>query len=241
MQDIEVKIFADLNKRIAEATAAFSDLANAPGKLTIDNEKIVRRAVRLMVECCSALELKSAVEILSTRIDKTPQTVEMWEFVQDVFRNAFEEQRVFRVDGTNIHYLVTEKPFGEAVSSRFQSCEDDIEWASRCLAFGLPTASVFHMMRAGEKAVQELGIELGVTNVDKEWGKILSDMDEKIQGMEKNSVERARWAEAKQNLWNVKEAWRNPTMHPRGRYTQEQGERVFEAMKILMQSLTTLV
>ena len=96
-------------------------------------------------------------------------------------------------------------------------------------------------MRAGEKAVQELGIELGVTNVDKEWGKILSDMDEKIQGMEKNSVERARWAEAKQNLWNVKEAWRNPTMHPRRRYTQEQGERVFEAMKILMQSLTTLV
>jgi hypothetical protein len=74
------------------------------------------------------------------------------------------------------YYRQSEPLFGLAVERRFPSASEDISEAGKCLGLGRSTASVFHLMRAMELAVVEIGRLLGVTvvdqnNVDLEWGK----------------------------------------------------------------------
>jgi hypothetical protein len=55
-------------------------------------------------------------------------------------------------------------------------------------------------------------------NVDLEWGKILSNMSPPIEAMPKGN-EKKEWSAAFTLLMHVKQAWRNPTMHPKQTYT----------------------
>ncbi len=62
--------------------------------------------------------------------------------------------------------------FGGSVEAKFPDAVEDIESAGKCLALGLGTSSVFHLMRVMELAVQILSSKLGVSRVEKEWGKL---------------------------------------------------------------------
>jgi len=95
-------------------------------------------------------------------------------------------------------------------------------------------------MRAMEEAVKILGTKLGVANVEKEWGKILSDLTSKIEAMPKGT-HRDEWSACHVNLYHVKQAWRNSTMHPKETYTNQQARDVLRAVRAFMQQLATLV
>jgi hypothetical protein len=49
------------------------------------------------------------------------------------------------------------------------------------------------------------------------------------------------WSHCHANLYHVKQAWRNPTMHPRETYTQEQAREVFATVRTFMEQLQTLI
>jgi hypothetical protein len=118
--------------------------------------------------------------------------------------------------------------------------EEDLDEACNCLALARATACVFHLMRAMEEAVKILGTKLGVTNVEKEWGKILSDIGAKIEAMPKGQS-RDEWSACHVNLYHVKQAWRNSTMHPKETYTTEQAKEVLDAVFAFLKQLATLV
>jgi hypothetical protein len=48
-----------------------------------------------------------------------------------------------------------------------------------------------------------------------------------------------RFSEAMAHLNNVKDAWRNPTMHSRRRYNQEEAEAIFANVKTFVTFLIT--
>jgi len=137
-------------------------------------------------------------------------------------------------------YRQDDPPFGRPVSDAFPHSIEDISEAAKCLALGRSTATVFHLMRAMEGAVQRLAAKLGVKNVDKEWGKLISDIAQAIEAMPKGS-DRNRWSETKTHLYHVKQAWRNDTMHPKQTYTFEEARAIFEAVKVFMNGLAALV
>jgi hypothetical protein len=95
-------------------------------------------------------------------------------------------------------------------------------------------------MRAMEAAVQRLSAELGIRNINREWGKLLSDIGGKIENMPKGE-KRDDWSQVHANLYHVKQAWRNDTMHPKATYTEEEAREVFEAMKAFMRKLASLL
>lgn len=136
-------------------------------------------------------------------------------------------------------YDVGELPFGPEVENAFNNSEDVTE-AANCLALGRYTASVFHLMRGMERAVAALCSSLGCTNVDKEWGKLLSDMKVKIEAMPKGSL-RDQWSESHSLLYHVKQAWRNNTMHPKQTYTESECKAIYDATKAFMIDLAPLV
>lgn len=99
---------------------------------------------------------------------------------------------------------------------------------------------VFHLMRAMEAAVKALALRVGAAHVEKEWGKLLSDISTAIEAMPKGA-ERDRWSESHSHLYHVKQAWRNDTMHPKKTYTEEEARTVYQAVRSFMTHLASLL
>jgi HEPN domain-containing protein len=132
------------------------------------------------------------------------------------------------------------EPFGSEVAATFPEVSYDIEEATKCLGLGRTTATVFHLMRSMECAVQLLAGQLGISNIEREWGKLLADMKTKVEAMPKGS-DRDAWSENMTLLYHVKQAWRNDVMHPRATYTEEQAKEIHDAVRSFMRNLAALV
>lgn len=144
------------------------------------------------------------------------------------------------VDPALAPYEQAREMFGLEVAAKLPNSMEDIESAGTCLCLSQATACVFHLMRAMEGAVGALCTSLGIPNPDRVWGQLLSDLDAKIGQMPKGAA-RTEWSAVRANLYHVKEAWRNDTMHPKQTYTVEQAKEVFEATKVFMRQLAGLI
>ncbi len=171
-----------------------------------------------------------------------PETIS--KLVEEAYLRLLDEieERIFVAipsEMTDV-YRQSEPPFGISAENAFPLATGDISEAAKCLALGRSTASVFHLMRAMEIAVQALSAKLGVTKVEKEWGKLLSDITSAIESMPKGSA-RDEWSEARTHLYHVKQAWRNNTMHPKQTYTLEEAQAIYDAVRVFMTDLASLV
>jgi HEPN domain-containing protein len=138
------------------------------------------------------------------------------------------------------YYSPPEPLFGHIVEVRIPEANDDIVEGGKCFAVGRYTASIFHLMRAMETAVQALSSALRIENVEREWGKLLSDIAKKVEAMERGN-ERDEWSAVHANLYHVKQAWRNSTMHPKRTYTEEEAREVFDAVRAFMRGLAEML
>jgi HEPN domain-containing protein len=154
--------------------------------------------------------------------------------------DELNEEQFLHVPAYLLKYYSALDLFGLEIAEAFISLNEDLENAGKCLAVGQPTACIFHLMRAMEGAVQALCVKLSITNVEREWGKLLSDLHKAIEQMPK-SPGRDEWSQVHANLYHVKQAWRNDTMHPKQTYTSEQAEEIFEAVRIFLRQLAGFV
>ena len=132
--------------------------------------------------------------------------------------------------------------FGEAVNSRFPACQYDIEESGNCYAAGRGTACAFHLMRVMEQAVQEFGVALGIAfTTEKNWQNILDEINKAIKSLPAKDNRTIALSQAAGHLYNVKVAWRNPTMHPRITYTLEEAADLISAVKAFMTELAQVI
>ncbi|TKD50058.1 hypothetical protein [Sphingomonas baiyangensis] len=136
--------------------------------------------------------------------------------------------------------------FSETLDKFPASSREDIEHAGKCIAFGEGTAAVFHLMRAMEAIVSGIVALGGLSaNPDKEWGKLLSDIGRHTESLpQSNPQEKAlrnRWSACHKNLYHVKQAVRNDTMHPKQTYTTEEAKQVFDSTRAFVRELATLI
>jgi len=96
-----------------------------------------------------------------------------------------------------------------------------------------------------EYAVQRIGISVtGVPTIkDENWKNIvdLIRKEIKIRFPKEKDEERIRWESILGYLETVKVAWRNPTMHPKQTYTEEEAESIIGAVKALMRELAKII
>lgn len=160
--------------------------------------------------------------------------------LRERIRDELSSEYFFRLERQDVALYGQSQPFGEAVADKFPLATEDLQSAGDCLALRQPTAAVFHLMRAMEVVVQRLAKRLKIKNLDRVWGMLLSDIDTAIKAMPKGA-KKDRWSEARANLYHVKQAWRNDTMHPKQTYTQDQAREVFNAMGTFARQLATLL
>ncbi len=153
-------------------------------------------------------------------------------------------QRFFSVPAGKSHYYCDAAIlFGENVATKFPATSFDIEEAGKCLALDRATASVFHLVRVMELGLRALARGLGIPYAPS-WESYLRQIETKIS--EKHGKKSRAWKRDEHfyrdvagDLQLVKIAWRNPTMHVGRKYTPEEAEDVFRAVKAFMQRLSS--
>lgn len=157
----------------------------------------------------------------------------------------FEDERVMICDPNRAKYYELDgDPFGKDVFHAFSSAAYDVAEASKCLALDRGTACVMHLMRAVEVTLKALATTVGVpTQVD--WGSYIREIDKEIEKRVKASGRRTPDEEFYSQLVvrfdNLKRAWRNPSMHVQDKYTPEEAELAYLAMKSFMQHLAARI
>ncbi len=103
----------------------------------------------------------------------------------------------------------------------------EIEAAVDCYAIGHNLGCVFYLMRVMEIGVQKFGklLKVKLTKKTKDrimdltWHEILNGLNPKLGAMPRKTVtakeRHERYSAIQSYLYGVKDAWRNPTMHPR--------------------------
>lgn len=156
-------------------------------------------------------------------------------------------QYYFHLDQRDVSFYLTERPFGDAVVSKFPKATEDISEAGKCLAMQRPTACVFHLMRVLELGVQTLGKKVKVKiNVHTEtWHQILLHVNKAVLALPsktpRQKAKKSRYAVASAHLESVRLAWRNEVMHPKQTYTREEARNVYNACSVFMAYLAELV
>jgi hypothetical protein len=160
-----------------------------------------------------------------------------------VFLYVTPERAKFFPNGDN------PQAFGSDVAGAFPSAVYDVHESALCLALARPTASVFHLMKTLEYGLAALGDQFGVSLEHTNWAPALGEIESKIREMHKDAIWKSmpdckliqeKFAQAASTFGVFKDAWRNYTMHKRGKYTEEEAELLFNNVKSFMQKITAL-
>jgi hypothetical protein len=97
----------------------------------------------------------------------------------------------------------------------------DIQQAGRCLAFNIPTATGFHILKAVESMIREYHVKLIGKNIgtkSRNWGAYIRDLNSHGADMKVTAY-----------LSHIKDFYRNPIVHPEVTLTAEQALSLFSA------------
>jgi hypothetical protein len=149
-------------------------------------------------------------------------------------------------------YIFPTQPlFGNDVELKYPSAAFEIDEAGKCYGLSRPTASVFHLMRVmeiGIRAVSRcLGIPDPVRPADRNWGNILKAIKNDLdahggQSPTKNwnnPTDRQFFEGAYASLDAVRVAWRNTTMHVENKYTADEAEHIYIAVRGFVRQLAS--
>jgi hypothetical protein len=133
--------------------------------------------------------------------------------------------------------------FGENVSTNFPSAIDDIAEAGKCLALGRGTATVFHLMRVMEAGLKVLGKSLEIPYAPS-WESYLKQINTQMSAEHRTKSEEWKkdepfYRDMAGDLQIIKSSWRNPTMHIVKKYTPDEADGIFRAVRSFMQRLAT--
>ena len=140
----------------------------------------------------------------------------------------------FQVSPEKAAFYQRAEPFGIEVADSFPSASFDIEEANKCYALARNTACVMHSMRVIEAGLALFAPTLNVNTSHKDWGRIISETEKSVQSIESSPSKPPNWKDDREFNFQCiadfrifKNAWRNASMHGRGKYGDE------EAMDIM--------
>jgi hypothetical protein len=255
MLRVHAETFVLLMKNLSDAARIISKQDDKQDSLWIGIAGSTESLLDEISKHCVSLNLESGLDQIARmralcNLETSPSEFgnalkELANRIEDELnRRAF-----FFVAPDRAKFFEEEYPFGKRIANRFPSLTEDISEAAKCLAAGRFTASVFHLMRVLEAAVQRLAKLLGTTvNVKNEpWGAILKPIDDAIRNLpggpkvtREENDRKAAFSEAAAYLRHVKDAWRNRTMHPKRTCTEDDAISIFKGVKMFMNSFVKL-
>ena len=167
--------------------------------------------------------------------------------IRDEIRRELGEIDFVLIERGDAQYFERDNLFGKGVAARFVEAGPEIKSAGNCIAFGLHTAAVFHLMRVAELGLRRLAKSLKVplpypielATWDKVIAAIQGELD-RLKNLPKSKAKDRKQQFQSGLLLDIrafKHLWRNPVMHNRGRYDGHQARSAFEHIKAFMEKL----
>ena len=214
----------------------------------------ILRYLDIALEMAEVMDLESVPPLINRMIESLPTTERSYSVVRAA--KDLENLRERILDQINSRYFLFirasrldyyQKPelFGPDVAVKFPNAIDDIEEAGKCLALDRGTAAVMHLMRVLECGLKGLALLLGIPYAPS-WESYLKQIQAKISADHQSKD--ADWKrdevffrDISGDLMTIKQAWRNPTMHVGRKYSADEAEEIFRAVRTLMQHLATKI
>jgi hypothetical protein len=146
-------------------------------------------------------------------------------------------------------FFEQEQLFGDEVYDNFPSAREEIKDAGNCLASGLHTATVFHLMRVAEIGLRILArdrrVKIKVKLDYAEWQTIIDGIQKKVDAMSqaKRGPKRAAALEFYRGILGefsaFKDVFRNHVMHSRVRYDEGKARSAMQHVSEFMKRLAT--
>jgi hypothetical protein len=219
-------------------------------ELPPDWQKSVLSILASVEAHCESISLKLAAqaardyraELESGRIKTYSDASEAIGTLDKIIMLQLRENLFMFISPDRAAFYAKAQLFGEAVNKRFSGCQYDIEESGSCYAAGRGTACAFHLMRVMEVAVQEFGSALGIAlTKEKNWQNILDEINKAMKALPGKDVKTIALSQAAGHLYNVKVAWRNPTMHPKITYTLEETANLISTVNAFMNELVQVI
>lgn len=241
-----------------ERAAAFTDLILNPPPAGATQEGLLRTSIPryqatlgALVESIAQLPVSLPVQLQVRRLLEhvaDPRLLPDYASVAAQARQA--RQAVIDDLGQHLFLCVPAKdraqyeqedpPFGNA----FPGCVEDAKAAGRCLALSEWTACVFHSMRLIEHGLTKLAARFGVPFTTDSWHKIISGIEDGIDGMRNKpgltAIDReeiTRLSDAATQFRYFKDAWRNHAFHARASYDERGARAIYEHVRAFMDTL----
>lgn len=182
-------------------------------------------------------------EAYETGLREAEKLLERWD-------DALKERVVLVLDPSAAR-LYSECAFDSKAQLKFFRAGFDMMEAQKCLALERYTACVYHLMKVLERGLRGIvamvegvveGKEEGEAWFAKNWTDVLDVLDREI---EKSKKRRSSWfkereqflSELRLRMRAVRDAWRNPTMHLAGPYSEVEAREIFDLSKGLMRRI----
>ena len=163
------------------------------------------------------------------------------------------KQHFYHYPARKIEALLNFKKEWNAAVSNIEGIEQQAHSAVDCWAMGQNDACVFHLMKVMERSVQIFAQSLRSPITQKPtkgqlkirelpWEQVLSRMKSRIDKISQRTLKGKRKFERYNALhaylFSVKEAWRNPTMHPRDEtYSDEAAKDILNHVRAFCNEL----
>jgi hypothetical protein len=240
-----------------------SPLTPTPNTLTEDERNDISTNLTVIESICRELGMMGIIKdvnrarndanLLFTDRSKMQFHVEhiTARLVDDLDNESF-----YHVPAGKEKYCRQDNLFGQEIGKKFPKAQADLSNAGTAFAFGLNTASVFHLMRVLEYCVQRIGVRLKVPiDVKNEsWAKIVDHINNAIDQMpggpkanppvkatDRQKTRRQTMALAATRLDHVRLVWRNDVMHPKETYDEEETLKIINATQAFLESLVKAV
>jgi hypothetical protein len=219
-------------------------IANLRGNLTVLGARVTLMALE---------ELEAVLEGVAQGEPVLKNSLET--YLSDIDSRFFHEltlTKVLVLEARDQRYFEPhEALFGDTVAIGFPTfAVFEIDEAGKCLGLGRPTAAVFHLMRTTEGGIRAVAACLGIPDPVKaaarNWGDVLRTIKAELD--RRNAMKPAGWSissdrqffeEVYVSLDAIRNPWRNATMHVENKYTDDEAEHIFIAVKGFMKKLAS--
>lgn len=264
MEKFDLFLLGHLLRRIGKMRCVCSQLSG-----TLDE---IQNSTDILVLCeevhkyCDRVGFRRAgmeanlllMRVRQRTVSLAPSALEVrFETLERILLDETREYKYFQISSEDAEYLNPVLVFGLCAAGPFPSATPDFRDACDCLAFGMYTAAVFHLMRIVEFGLRAFAADLGLSHVVvnqpnmktipteyAQWEQILNQLPEKIKtktgalpkGPQRQAAQEFYYP-AHKEIEAFKNAWRNHVMHSRAAYTREDAVAVLSHVKRFLNSL----
>jgi hypothetical protein len=241
MLQVNASVFVALMNELVMAQKLDLD---EDARLPRDAKKLLRKILSNICGHCADMELDisaaQAMQMMAqVNLNNFGEIKQEIATLQTCVYRELERKLFFCIPASHERFFQDPALFGDKVDRKFKRVKKDVSEAGKCFSLGRYTACVLHLMRVMEVAVRAFADKLDIDLAGvKMWGKILEKIDDAIEAMPPSPA-KSRYREWYIHLRNVKDVWRNETVHTQRTYGEDEAKEVLTSVDTFMRTIAT--